>query len=252
MDLKSFETIQILFKSASAHWSASLSFFLPCRATCVAAHPAPSQSCHCRLCFEPSAASPFERHPFPISFPGAVQSPSSSLPLLLLTSTHRARASPGRHFRDGHAWALLGASPTRSTARAPHHRAPVEPSFPTQNLEFFPITIFIGSKRPHRGCPLSGLPVPQLDARRPLSRAREALEQEAPRGTVSPGHTRSPKCCLRSSSRSARKIPSPRRHSNTPRLPSPCTSALRGPWPNCRKASVTMQGRGKLAANFAT
>jgi hypothetical protein len=81
---------------------------------------------------------------------------------------------------------------------------------------FFSITIFIGSKHPHRGCPLSGPPVSQLDARRPWSRAREALEQEAPRGAISPGHTTSPKCYLRCSSRSA-KIPPPRRHSNTPR-----------------------------------
>jgi hypothetical protein len=130
------------------------------------------------------------------------------------------RASPDHRFHRGHAWALLGASSHRQPAAllvslitellSSHHS-------PRRTLNFFPITIFIGSKRPHRGCPLSGPPMPQLDARRPWSDAGAALEQEAPRGAISPGHTTSPKCRLRSSSRLAKKIPLPRRHSNTPR-----------------------------------
>jgi hypothetical protein len=160
---------------------------------------------------------PIRAPSLPYFFPPALS--GAPPPPCLCCCSPPPTASPGHRFHHGHAWALLGPSPRRQPVAPPmclitelqsnHHSL-------CRTFNFFPITIFIGSRRPHRACPLSRPPVPQLDACWPWSRAREALEQEAPRGTVSPGHTTSLKCHLRSSSRSAKKIPLPRCHSNTP------------------------------------
>jgi hypothetical protein len=91
--------------------------------------------------------------------------------------------------------------------------------------------------------------MPQLDARRPWSHAGAALEQEAPRGAISPATPRRRSAACGAHRGWPKKSHCPGVIQTLPGDPLPLLASVR--CANCCKASMTMQGRGKLAASFA-
>jgi hypothetical protein len=148
---------QLAPPATGSHLSPLSLSFLPFKATCVAAHPAPSQSCRCRLCFDPSAAPRSSALPSLFSFPRCC-------PELCVSPRLRAHASTGpQHHRRRAPFRTI----TRRSSEPLPSWSPRHPYLfqPVPNLELLSTTSFRAAMAEAQAQPMSKLqPEPSSSA----------------------------------------------------------------------------------------